>query len=292
MVQTASSQQIPYAMAAATRSSTSNASVATYTGLPHPGYRDIPSPVYVDEQRREQSRSPRPDQGSPRLDIDGLLEECSHLPISSTNEVANTDHGAQAGAEQEEYVYVVEEDELPTDRMLYDAVCEMAHVAKFRDETEVALENIENEDVRMKSGLSYISRLIQQERDQLARIRTYISHVNLELAPRWREDVIWNKGCATYLNESGEMVEYETDDEAAPKYVLYMLYQFHCSMLTRVFRSPQPIMKWYRMPESAKENNATEEGQVLYSDHITVESRTYIIIDSKHREHREPRKRL
>ncbi|KAI0767033.1 hypothetical protein C8Q74DRAFT_1277658 [Fomes fomentarius] len=238
VVQTTSSQQIPYAMAAATRSSTSNASVATYTGLPHPGFQKIPSPVYVHEQRREQSPSPWDDQGSPRLHINDLLMECSHLPISSTNKVANTDHGTQAEEEQEQYIYVTEEDALATDRMLYDAVCEMAHIAKFRDETDAALEKVENEDVRMKDGLSHISLLIQQERDQLARIRTYISHVNVELAPRWREDVIWNKGCATYLNESGEMVEYETDDEAAPK-------------------SPQPIMKWY---QPAQENNATEEG--------------------------------
>ena len=140
-------------------------------------------------------------------------------PVAMDNAIERTSEEPPEQAEDNAWdQWAATEGQKPaTDKMLYDAVCKMANIARFRDETEDNLNAMERENVRMKGSLSQLDAMIRQERSHLQRMRTFMDHVHPSLVPRWREEVIWDKACPTYLDDDGDLVEYDTDDEAAPR---------------------------------------------------------------------------
>ena len=110
---------------------------------------------------------------------------------------------------------------------LYDTVRQMANIANFQQRCQTSLETISDiASISEEDVFSDVDALVRQECFQFQRMTTFIDHVNPELTPRWRDEVIWDKACPTYTDDNDNMLEYDTDDEAAPKYVTWKTHHF------------------------------------------------------------------
>ncbi|RDX49244.1 hypothetical protein OH76DRAFT_541678 [Lentinus brumalis] len=105
---------------------------------------------------------------------------------------------------------------LATDSDIHDAVRKMANIAKFQQQCRKSLERMS--EITSTSGIicSDLEAVVQQECFHFQRMTTYVDHVNPELAPRWRDEVIWDKACPTFVDDDDNLLEYDTDDENAP----------------------------------------------------------------------------
>ncbi|RPD57802.1 hypothetical protein L226DRAFT_562054 [Lentinus tigrinus ALCF2SS1-7] len=106
---------------------------------------------------------------------------------------------------------------LATDSNLYDTVRKMASIAKFQQHCRNTLEGMNTATSITGETFSDLDALVQQECVHFQRMSTFVDHVHPELAPRWRPNVIWDKACPTYLDDEDNLLEYDTDDENAPK---------------------------------------------------------------------------
>ena len=103
----------------------------------------------------------------------------------------------------------------------------MANIANFQQRCQTSLETISDiASISEEDVFSDVDALVRQECFQFQRMTTFIDHVNPELTPRWRDEVIWDKACPTYTDDNDNMLEYDTDDEAAPKYVTWKTHLF------------------------------------------------------------------
>ncbi|KAI0753076.1 hypothetical protein C8Q80DRAFT_491210 [Daedaleopsis nitida] len=211
-VQVASAQQIPYAMAAsiAGGSVPINAAAGPST---HPQSRAT---------ARTSATSSFWDTAPPLV-----------APIVADDSLDDWDNTSSSVPRVPSPVAVDADQILATDKQLYEAVCKMANVARFREEVNTDLDAMEEDSTRMKNSLMGLGTLVRQERAHFQRIRAYIDHVHPKLVPRWREEVIWDKACPTHPDEDDNLIEYDTDDEDAPQ-------------------PPQEMTRWHRKPANTQ----------------------------------------